>query len=396
MGLRGEALAAVLLLIWAEPGDCGLPDVMSKVINKESGTWFLGVTIAVLASFLSTFGINLQKYSHMQNQRLPQVLQQPYYQQFLWCCGMCLLVASAVCDFVALAFVAQSLIAPLGALSLTANILVAPCFVKESISYNDILATGVTTVGCIIAVAAANHSNTTYTFNELVGFFATVPYLGFFFLTVTGMLCLNQWIDKLETQPELAEFKAKHLPVCYPIIAGTSGSFSVTFAKAFVELVKSTIYGKNEFLSPGPYIVTVFLVFFSVLQVHYLNKGLQSYPALTVIPVYQTCWILGCAAGGVVYFQEFKGFSFKDGFLFSLGLCITLLGVVLLWNKTGEGDCDPDSPDERDLWLKSRRSLSARATPTIGSQDTDQLITREVLVDGEPIEEESLNVQYNL
>ena len=62
-------------------------------------------------------------------------------------------MASAVCDFVALAFVAQvpdalhaeprqSLIAPLGALSLTANILVAPCFVKESISRNDILATG--------------------------------------------------------------------------------------------------------------------------------------------------------------------------------------------------------------------------------------------------------------
>lgn len=368
---------ALLLVLGAVPASGSINDVVNAALTKESGTWFLGVTIAVLASFLSTFGINLQKYSHMQNLRLPEVLQKPYYQQFLWCCGMCLLGASAVCDFVALAFVAQSLIAPLGALSLTANILVAPCFLKESISREDLVATVVTTIGCVISVAAANHQGTTYTFNELLEFFETITYLCFFTLCVCAMALINRIIEKMEHEVGWEELGARYLPVLYPIIGGTAGSFSVTFAKAFVELVKATIYGDNEFLAPGPYIVTVFLIFFSVLQVHYLNKGLEEYPALTVIPVYQTCWILGCAAGGVVYFQEFKGFKLKDGFLFTLGLAITLLGVVLLSNKShNDTEYDPlAGTDEQDLWLKSRRTLHKSSKVNYAS-DTDRLIPR--------------------
>eukprot|EP00658_Telonema_sp_P-2_P032057 TRINITY_DN23838_c0_g2_i1.p1 TRINITY_DN23838_c0_g2~~TRINITY_DN23838_c0_g2_i1.p1 ORF type:complete len:408 (-),score=79.03 TRINITY_DN23838_c0_g2_i1:368-1591(-) len=377
----GYMLIALPMLVSAS-----IHDVVQKVIAKQSGTWFLGVTIAVAASFLSTFGINLQKYSHMQNQRLPEVLQKPYYQQFLWCSGMCLLGASAICDFVALAFVAQSLIAPLGALSLTANILVAPCFLKEAISREDLVATLVTTVGCIVAVATANHGSTTYTFPELVTMFTTRSYLVFFFLSIWFMVGTNKLIQKMELEPNWQESGHKWLPMLYPMIGGTAGSFSVTFAKAFVELIKATIYGDNEFVSAGPYIVTVFLIFFSLLQVHYLNKGLERYPALTVIPVYQTCWILGCAAGGLVYFQEFRGFKVKDVFLFGLGLCITLLGVVLLSNKGSPADNEYDTTavtDEQDLWLKSRRTLqhgsAHHATKTVGfPRDTDSLINTSI------------------
>jgi len=133
----------------------------------------------------------------------------------------------------------------------------------------------------------------------------------------------------------------------------------VTWSQAFVELIKSTIYGDNEFFSLGPYIIVMFLVFFSMVQVHYLNKGLEHYKALQVIPVYQTCWILGCAAGGVVYFQEFKGFGLKDGLMFIGGLAMTLFGVVLLSNRaTEEMEYDPlTNEDEHDLWLQSRKAL---------------------------------------
>merc|ERR1712216_210648 len=242
------------------------------------------------------------------------------------------------------------------------------------------MATGVTTVGCIIAVATANHSDTSYAFTELVDLFETPSYLSFFALSMCGLLAAANLITRLETDPLWDSYKHKYLPVLYPLIGGTAGSFSVTFAKAFVELVKTTIHGTNEFLAPGPYIVTVFLVGFSVMQVHFLNRGLQNYPALTVIPVYQTCWILGCAAGGVVYFKEFQGFALKDALLFSLGLFITLLGVVLLSRKSmddGEDGFDPMGEDEADLWLQSRRSLKKGVVHARGAQRSDGPVFRD-------------------
>lgn len=370
----------VLLCGFQKAGSIDPKHIVAQVFTKQSGTWFLGVTVAIFASFMSTFGINLQKYSHMQNVRLPEVLQKPYYQQFLWCCGMCLLAASSICDFVALAFVAQSLIAPLGSFSLTANILVAPCFLKESITRHDLIATLVTTVGCFLAVASANHSETNYTFNELVEFFLTIPYLIFFFSSVSFMYGANKFIEAIEHDPAWENDKHKYMSFLWPVIGGTAGSFSVTFAKAFVEMIKSTISGENEFLKPGPYIVTIFLIFFSMVQVHYLNKGLEHYKALQVIPVYQTCWILGCAAGGVVYFQEFNGFGLKDGLLFGLGMCVTIFGVVLLSQRGGEeGEIEYDplaNEDEHDLWLQSRKALKhkhARKTQPILLSDNSLL-----------------------
>jgi len=359
---RHAALLEWLLLfgvIQQATGNIDPKHIVAQVFTTVSWTWILGVTIAIFASFMSTFGINLQKYSHMQNLRLPEVLQKPYYQQFLWCCGMCLLAASAICDFVALAFVAQSLIAPLGSFSLTANILVAPCFLKETITRHDLIATAVTTLGCFVAVAASNHSETSYNFNQLVDFFLTVPYLLFFFSSVAFMYGSNRFIESIEFDPAWDHVRHKYQAFLWPVIGGTAGSFSVTFAKAFVELIKSTIYGDNEFFSLGPYIIVMFLVFFSMVQVHYLNKGLEHYKALQVIPVYQTCWILGCAAGGVVYFQEFKGFGLKDGLMFIGGLAMTLFGVVLLSNRaTEEMEYDPlTNEDEHDLWLQSRKAL---------------------------------------
>ena len=106
--------------------------------------------------------------------RVVQVLQKPYYQQFLWCCGKSSSLCSAselfrsryvsprslrnmrlrgprvrgagvpIIDCCFLIICCQSLIAPLGSFSLTANILVAPCFLKETITRHDLIATGIT------------------------------------------------------------------------------------------------------------------------------------------------------------------------------------------------------------------------------------------------------------
>jgi len=303
-------------------------------VPKVSFLWVLGVTCACLASFLSTFGVNLQKFSHMQNDRLPEKQQVPYYQQFLWVCGMILLASGSIADFVALAFVAQSLIAPLGAITLIANTLVAPCFLKEVITRQDVYGTIVTSLGCAISVCFANHSETSYQFQELVSFFVNPAYLVFFTVVVLFLFGANSYIDVLEAKDVTGTLPLDHnektRPFLYASIGGVAGSFAVTFAKAFVELIKVTLSGQNEFLEPGPYLVTLVLVLFSLMQVHYLNKGLMMFDALYIVPIYQTFWIIGNVFGGIMYYQEFNDFAPRELIMFPIGIIITLVGVAML------------------------------------------------------------------
>jgi len=93
--------------------------------------------------------------------------QKPYYFQFLWWGGFWLIIAGTLGDVVALAFAAQSLIAPLAGLTLVFNIMITPCFLKEEITTNDMVATVVIFVGCTLAVAFSNHEDTAWDFSEV-------------------------------------------------------------------------------------------------------------------------------------------------------------------------------------------------------------------------------------
>lgn len=307
-------------------------DASKDAISNVSTVWIIGVTCASLASFLSTFGVNLQKYSHQQNDRLPKAQQIPYWRQFLWFAGLILLISGTIADMVALAFVAQSLIAPLGSITLIANTMVAPCFLGEVLTNKDIIGTVVTAIGCSLSVAFANHSETSYAFRELMYFFFNPGYLIFFIVAMGYLYGANKHIQRIETSEEsIAEMKKTRVrPFLYASIGGTAGAFSVTFAKAFVELIKATIQSHNEFLTPGPYVVIIFLVGFSLMQVHYLNKGLQMFDALFIVPIYQTFWIVGNVFGGIMYYQEYRDFSLTDAIMFPLGISITLGGMGIL------------------------------------------------------------------
>lgn len=66
-------------------------------------------------------------------------------------------------DFAALAFAAQSIVAPLGALTLVSNVVLAPLLLGETISRADVVATAVIIAGSCLAVAFASHEEKEYT-----------------------------------------------------------------------------------------------------------------------------------------------------------------------------------------------------------------------------------------
>jgi predicted MFS family arabinose efflux permease len=93
-----------------------------------------GAVLAILSAIVSNLGVNIQKYSHSNEAKVPEHEQRPYIQRPVWWVGLLLVITGSLGDFSAFGFATQSLVAALGGGStLVANVLTAHYLNKESL-----------------------------------------------------------------------------------------------------------------------------------------------------------------------------------------------------------------------------------------------------------------------
>jgi hypothetical protein len=177
-----------------------------------SDMWIVGVTLSLIGSLTSNFGMQIQKLAFnkhekaVRNWALTQATPWTYTSNYqctqsstlstlpisppsahrswarqvkeegierktpccipLWVAGFSGMVFGSILDFVSLAFAAQSLLAPLAASTLVINIVQAPLIVKEKLTGLDILCTLIIATGCVFAVGFADHNTKTYSLQE--------------------------------------------------------------------------------------------------------------------------------------------------------------------------------------------------------------------------------------
>jgi len=113
--------------------------------------------LAALASFISNLGVTLQKLDHLRHAQEPDSVRNLYHKRALWRVGLGLVIFGSIADLAALSFGPQSLIAPLGSLTLVSNIIFAPLLLHEYVTTKALIATGGIVIGSAVAVAFAPH-----------------------------------------------------------------------------------------------------------------------------------------------------------------------------------------------------------------------------------------------
>lgn len=88
--------------------------------------------------------------------------------------------------------------------------------------------------------------------------------------------------------------------------------------------------GENQFNSAIPYIIILITIITAISQIYWINMGLERYDALLQIPVFYVVWTIFDIIGGGIYFHEFVGYSLKQLLLFSVGLSLIFVGIVVL------------------------------------------------------------------
>ena len=278
------------------------------------------IAVAICSLTLSlgaAVGVNVQKLSMNREEkgRLP-------FMQPLWLMGMAVIVVDAIGDFVFISMAPQSMLAPLGSLSLGWNVILAPFFHRdERVTMTTVIATAVIYVGTIISILHAAPSTPTYNL-EIIKELARNPYFIQYIVLTVAVQCA------LILHGKRNGFGMLH----YTALAGSLGGETLIFAKTSSELVKNAILKRDidDLRNPISIIALIMTIVTALIQLQVLNTGLAKFEALIVVPVYQTFLNAFAITGGLVFFQEYRAMSKKDTTMYSLGLIITLFGVKML------------------------------------------------------------------
>lgn len=193
--------------------------------------WIVGCGVSMLGSICSNFGLNIQKYSLNQNTAKVEKEQihhckQPYalfYFRFflfmemkclwfvyvcrMWLLGFSLVIFGALADFAALSLAAQSIVAPIGSVTLLANLFFAYFWLGEKLTKIDIIGTVMVTVGSVISAAFGDHSSPTYTIEDIQRFWANTVFI--IFICILGLVLLIcfvviRWLEPIRDDLEAA------------------------------------------------------------------------------------------------------------------------------------------------------------------------------------------------
>lgn len=133
-----------------------------------------------------------------------------------------------------------------------------------------------------------------------------------------------------------------------PIVAGAIlSSCSVLFGKCTIQLLKASFESSNQFIYPLSWLLTAVFLTCAIMAVVYLNVGMRRGTALFVVPLYYVLNTVLAILGGLIYFEEFQHFTQRQGFLFALGVALTVIGVWV--GSRGQVGDEGESGEEEEL-----------------------------------------------
>ncbi|KAI6132822.1 hypothetical protein EDD16DRAFT_1529828 [Pisolithus croceorrhizus] len=167
-----------LLQVWHGSLDtaCLAAGVAVHVVNVEISIP-LGIFIGLMASFVQSGGLAIQRRSHVLNSQVPESEQKAEYRRPLWLLGFVVFITSNVLgSFVQIASLPVVILAPLGAVSLLWNALFARLLLRPPL----ILGTALIGGGAALIAVYGIMPETTRGLDELIALFVRPAFLGWF------------------------------------------------------------------------------------------------------------------------------------------------------------------------------------------------------------------------
>lgn len=320
-------------------------------MRDEAPRWWIGISVTIASNVLISLALNCQKLAHMRleeeaqessaspthldvpTEQTPLVDDAPrasYLRSKLWWTGFGLMGLGESGNFLSYGFAPASIVAPLGAVSLLSNVIIAPALLHESVHGLDLLGIMLAIMGAVAVVSSAGTSGSEPQDPEHLWAALARPT---FLLYSAGMVCLGMALMVLcDTRIGKRSILA-HVGVC-----AVFGGFTVLATKGISSFLVLTTGENSAWLLHEPlfYGLVGVLGATAVLQLAYLNRALQSFDSRHVIPTQFVLFTVSTIVGSSILYRDFAHMSQGRIVGFVAGVLTTFLGVFVL-------TCAPDT-----------------------------------------------------
>ena len=311
---------------------------MSEEVRQS--TVALGIGLSLLACTLNAGGINVQRFS-----------KRPGHESSLVnVLGIGLTALAGVVDMTSFSFAPQTILAPLAAMTLVMNLLIAPVLNHEHLSLRDIVATCIIfsgVVGCVVA-GLGTPEGAGFNAETLVSFVVRDMALKFFggaLVLLCILICLMVRVEGRIAKEQQAAAgcnsnKKATLPppalgfagACYPLIAGILCTLTVIGAKFNGEVVKvggPAAVGYPVFVASWAAIIGG-----AVSNVFFMNRGLgKGNSTLFAVPVFSGSVVVFNTISGAIFWDEISKFTPSQMQSIAISIAAVIAGIGVLLSK---------------------------------------------------------------
>ena len=161
------------------PDPCTLNATSVETVEVNSA---VGITLAVGASLVNSFGLFTQKIAHDQSR--------DYFSNPLWWVGFAGITCAEVLNAVAYGYAPAPVVSCIGSLTILANAGLAVVFLKERLQFLSLLGMVAIASGIVVLILGSPSTSNMYTPQQLVTLYlspATLTYASFSVLTILSL-----------------------------------------------------------------------------------------------------------------------------------------------------------------------------------------------------------------
>ncbi|OZJ06683.1 hypothetical protein BZG36_00434 [Bifiguratus adelaidae] len=322
----------------------------------------LAISISLCTNIVQSLGVAIQRKSHVLNDNVyPPELRKAAIKRPLWIAGFTTYITANIIGSVfAIGYLPIVILAPIGAMGLIFNAFFARVILGDPFTKQTALGTILTAVGAMLIGLFGYVPEPTHSLDDLIYLWSRPAFIAYFaVLEVVIMVGLvlthlaERRLNRLNADGiQLVDDEARHgwfnwkgketkvkpwIGVSYGVLSGNISSQSLLCAKSGTELlILSILYGENQFDRPLTWFLVGLTLISAVLQLFYLNKGLQLCDTVLLIPLAFCSFNASSIFNGLVYYSQWQRLRWYQVLLVLVGIALLLGGVLILsWRSSG-------------------------------------------------------------
>ncbi|PKI84628.1 hypothetical protein MVES_001564 [Malassezia vespertilionis] len=160
----------------------------------------IAVGVGLVASFVQSLGLTIQRRSHVHNEALPSSERRSEWQRPLWIAGFVVFLAANISGTIfQIGTLPVVILAPLGAVSLLYNALLARVLLNDFMSQHMVLGSSMIAVGAVMIGYFGNVPEQSHSLADLLALYKRPPFVAFamlytlVFVSMLTMAHLTEW-----------------------------------------------------------------------------------------------------------------------------------------------------------------------------------------------------------